>query len=87
MPVAVTVYRTQVCPYCVMAARLLRRKGVDFHEVSLDGRPEAREALQARTQWRTVPQIFVGDAFVGGYSELAALDQSGELDRMLGGQA
>ena len=40
---------------------------------------------QARTQWLTVPQIFVGDRFVGGYTELAALDASGELKRLMTG--
>ncbi len=79
----VVIYRTAICPYCHMAARLLQRKGVPFLEVSLDGDASKREALQERTQWQTVPQIFVHGSFVGGYTDLAALDRTGELDRRL----
>ncbi len=80
---AVTIYRTSSCPYCVMAARLFDRKGVAYQEIHLDGKYAERAALQARTNWQTVPQIFVGETFVGGYTDVAALDRSGELDRML----
>jgi glutaredoxin 3 len=82
---AITVYRTAVCPYCVMAGRLLTKRGYAFTEVSLDGKPADRKALEARTDWLTVPQIFVGDRFVGGYTELAALDASGELAALMQG--
>lgn len=78
------VYRTSSCPYCVAAARLLSKRGYPFEEISLDGKPDERAALEARTNWRTVPQIFVGDTFVGGYTDLAALDASGELARLMG---
>jgi glutaredoxin 3 len=81
----ITVYRTAICPYCVMAGRLLNKRGYAFTEVSLDGKPTERKALEARTQWRTVPQIFVGDRFVGGYTDLAALDASGELAALMQG--
>lgn len=83
MTTPVTIYRTRVCPYCVMAARLFDRKGVPYQEIYLDGKHEERRALEARTQWQTVPQIFVGDRFVGGYTDVAQLDRSGELDAML----
>lgn len=79
----VRVYRTRNCPYCVMVARLLNRKGVAFEEIWLDGKPEERAALQEQTQWRTVPQVFVGERFIGGFTETAAADRSGELDRLL----
>ncbi len=79
----VVIYRTRVCPYCVMAARFFDRKGVAYEEIYLDGKHDAREALEARTNWRTVPQIFVGDNFVGGFMDVAALDRTGELDAML----
>lgn len=55
-----------------------------FQEINLDGRDDELNALRARTGMRTVPQIFIGDQLVGGFSELAALDSKGELDRMLG---
>lgn len=81
--VRVTIYRTRVCPYCTMAARLFERKGVAFREVFLDGRPDERAALQQRTQWQTVPQIFVGERFIGGYTDAAGLDADGSLDRLI----
>ncbi len=79
----VRIYRTRICPYCVMAARLFDRKGVAYEEIYLDGKWEARAALEAETNWRTVPQIFVGERFLGGFMDVANLDRSGELDRLL----
>ena len=63
---------------------MLSRKGVPFTEVDLDGKEDELKALRERTGLRTVPQIFVGDTLVGGFTDLAALDAKGELDRMLG---
>ena len=83
MPAPVTLYRTSICPYCVMAARLLDKRGIAYEEISLDNKPAERAALQERTQFLTVPQIFVGQHFVGGYTDLAAIERSGELDRLL----
>ena len=83
MPAPVTLYRTSICPYCVMAARLLDKRGIAYEEISLDNKPAERAALQERTQFLTVPQIFVGQHFVCGYTDLAAIERSGELDRLL----
>jgi glutaredoxin 3 len=62
---------------------LLKRKGVAFEEINLDGRDDELQALRERTGLRTVPQIFIGEEMVGGFTELAALDSSGELDQKL----
>ena len=83
MSAPVTVYRTGFCPYCTLATRLLQRRGIPFTEISLDYKADDRRKLQERTQWLTVPQIFVGDQFVGGYTELAALDGNGKLSALL----
>lgn len=82
MTAPVVVYRTRVCPYCVLATRLLDRRRIAYTEVFLDGKPAERAALQARTQFMTVPQVFVRGRFIGGYSELAQLDVTGELQRL-----
>lgn len=80
----VLVYSTRVCPYCVMAKRLLSNKGVPYQEVMVDVDYERRgEMLQRSNGRRTVPQIFVGDTHVGGYDDLAALDRAGRLDLLL----
>jgi glutaredoxin 3 len=83
MAASVTVYRTQQCPYCVAAKRLLGQRGVAFDEVFLDDEPEQMAALKERLNYRTVPMIFIGERFIGGYSDLKALDDRGELMPMV----
>ncbi len=80
----VTIYSTSVCPYCVRAKQLLTRKGVLYHEIDLSREPaEVRAELMQRTKQRTVPQIFIKNVFVGGFDQLYALEQQGELDKIL----
>lgn len=79
----VVIYSTRVCPFCVMARRLLERKGVCFQEVKVDSDPAAREEMMRKTGRRTVPQIYVGDTHVGGFEDLAALEHNGQLDPLL----
>lgn len=83
MPADVVMYRTPYCPYCVRAAMLLQRKGVAFREVDVSNDPEARERLVRETGQRTVPQIFINGASVGGYDDIALLDRRGALDPLL----
>jgi len=83
----VTMYATGYCPYCTMAERLLRAKGVEIDKIRVDLEPERRQEMMERTQRRTVPQIYVGDVHVGGYDDLSALDRAGELDPLLAGEA
>jgi glutaredoxin 3 len=80
----ITVYTTPYCPYCARAKLLLRSKGVDFDEIDASD-DNARSRLVRRTQWPTVPQIFIGEEFIGGYDELQALEDEGRLDAMLAG--
>lgn len=80
----VLMYSTAVCPYCVRAEQLLKRKGVqEIEKVRVDLQPELRAAMIDKTGRRTVPQIYINDRHVGGYDDLALLDKAGELDRML----
>lgn len=83
----VTIYTSLYCTYCRRAKRLLERKQVDYEEIRLDEDTEKREELVESLNWRTVPMIFVNGQFIGGYDQLAALERSGELDRMLGSAA
>jgi glutaredoxin 3 len=73
------LYTTVSCPYCLRAKALLERRGWAYEEIDLTTDPGARAALVARTGMRTVPQIFLDGAFLGGYDDLQALDRSGEL--------
>lgn len=80
----VLMYTTQICPYCVMAKQLLKRKGVfDIEEIAVDRVPGAREQMMSRTGRRTVPQIYIGETHVGGHDDLVALDRAGNLDPLL----
>jgi glutaredoxin 3 len=80
----ILMYATGVCPYCVMAEKLLRAKGVaDIEKVRVDLDPARREEMMSRTGRRTVPQIYIGDRHVGGFDDLAALDRAGGLDPLL----
>ena len=80
----VMMYSTGACPFCVMAERLLKSKGVaQIEKIRVDLEPARREEMMQRTGRRTVPQIYVGDRHVGGYDELSALDRAGGLDPLL----
>ncbi|MBX7232533.1 MAG: glutaredoxin 3 [Bdellovibrionales bacterium] len=84
LPHKVTIYTWTVCPYCVRAKELLKRKAIAFNEINLDGKDDELENLRKKTQWKTIPQIFIGDEFIGGYTDLAQLDAQGELDKKIG---
>ena len=80
----VLMYSTGVCPFCLMAERLLKSKGVaEIEKVRVDLEPERRQEMMLRTGRRTVPQIYVGARHIGGYEDLAALDRAGGLDPLL----
>lgn len=82
----VTVYTKDYCPYCVRAKRLLEKKGMPFEEINVEGRDDLRDWLVETTGQRTVPQVFVDDRSLGGFSDLAALDEQGQLDPILRGE-
>ena len=85
-PPAVTVYTSDWCPYCRRAKDLLTRKNVVFSEINVEEEPRLREQMIARSNRRTVPQIFIGDKHVGGCDDLMELERSGELDRLIQGE-
>lgn len=79
----ILIYTKDHCPYCIRAKKLLTDKQVEFEEINLEGQFQEIEALKEKTQFRTLPQIFVGDTFVGGFQELSAFEATGELDRLI----
>lgn len=79
----IVVYATRFCPYCMMARRLLKAKGVAFEEIRADHGTPARAEMTARSGGNTVPQIFIDDRPIGGYDELSALERAGQLDPLL----
>jgi glutaredoxin 3 len=81
----VDIYTTMWCPYCARAKSLLEKKGVTFHEISLDEEPNRRnEMVQRANGGRTVPQIFIDGEHIGGCDDMMALERAGKLDPKLG---
>lgn len=80
----VRMYTTAVCPFCQMAERLLREKGIaEIDKVRVDLDPAQLSEMMEKTGRRTVPQIYIGETHVGGFDELAALERAGKLDPLL----
>lgn len=79
----VVIYRTPACSYCFRVHQLLESKGVPFKEVDVSEDQGKRRWLFDVTRQRTVPQVFIDGKPVGGFDELARLNRSGELDRLL----
>jgi len=80
----VTMYSTAVCPFCVRAEMLLKKRGVtEINKIRIDLDPAQRDIMIERTKRRTVPQIFIGETYVGGYDDLAALDRRNGLIPLL----
>ncbi|MDP6396580.1 MAG: glutaredoxin [Candidatus Marinimicrobia bacterium] len=75
----VKIYSARWCPYCQMAKRFLAEKGVEYSEVNIEELGMSRKDLQKMTGGTTVPQIIIDDKSIGGYDNLMALVQSGEL--------
>jgi len=84
MNARVLMYSTDVCPYCIMAERLLKSKGInDIEKIRVDLVPQQRVEMMQKTGRRTVPQIYIGDTHVGGFDDLNALERAGKLDALL----
>ena len=79
----VTIYTKSNCPYCVRAKQLFKNKSVSFEEIDLDDKYEEYQTLKNKTGLMTVPQIFINEKLIGGYTEAATLDQEGQLDQLL----
>ena len=80
----VVVYSGPMCNYCSAAKHLLNKKKINYIEFDIGADPTKMQEMQEKTKGaRTIPQIFVGDTYVGGYMELKSLEKQGELDNLL----
>lgn len=79
----VVIYSKVVCPYCVKAKFLLKRKNVQYEEIMIDSEEKMIEMLEKSGGRRTVPQIFAGDRHIGGCDDLYQLEEQGKLDEIL----
>lgn len=80
----IEIYGTEFCSYCLAARMLLKQKGVAWNDILVSRDPDSRKEMERRSGRRSVPQIFIDDRPLGGYEELYALEQNGDLDRLLG---
>lgn len=83
MVAKVLMYSSRLCPYCRMAEQLLEQKGIQAEKVMVDENPARRDEMTQRAGRTSVPQIFIGETHVGGYTELAGLERAGQLDALL----
>ena len=80
----VEVYTWRSCPFCITAKQLLKNKGIEFTEYSIDGDESARKQMAQRANGqRSVPQIFINDQHIGGCDDMYDLDAEGKLDQLL----
>jgi glutaredoxin 3 len=80
----VVMYTTAVCPYCIRAEQLLKKKGAsEIEKIRVDLEPELRIAMMEKTGRRTVPQIFINGEHVGGFDDIAELNLDGKLEALL----
>ena len=81
----ITLYSTRTCGFCRAVKSLLDDKGISYEEIDISSDPELRGEMMTKANGlRTVPQIFINDAHLGGFSDLYSLQQSGTLDKLLG---
>jgi glutaredoxin 3 len=80
----ITIYSKPHCPYCVRAKELLDRKKVEYLEIDLIKNMDKREEMIVRSGRATVPQIFIGELHIGGFTDLIELENKGKLEKLLG---
>ncbi len=80
----VIIYTGPMCNYCSAAKHLLNKKKVNYTEFDIAVDPSKMQEMQERTKGaRTIPQIFIGETYVGGYNELKSLEREGKLNSLL----
>ena len=79
----IEIYTSPLCGYCHMAKKLLKQKNQSFNEINVMGNFIKRKEMQTRSQRTSVPQIFINDQHIGGFDDMYALENQGELDALL----
>lgn len=77
------MYSTMLCPYCRAAKSFLQEKGWDYEDIRVDLKPTLRQEMMEKSGRRTVPQIWINDHHIGGYTDMVELEQSGELEAIV----
>ena len=79
----IEVYSSGHCPYCIMTKQFLENRSLAYTEIRIDLDPTKRDEMIAKSRQRTVPQIFINNEAIGGYTDLIAINQSKKLDSLL----
>ena len=80
----VVIYTGPMCNYCSAAKHLLNKKKINYTEFDIGIDASKMKEMQERTRGaKTIPQIFIGETYVGGYMELKSLELQGKLDNLL----
>ena len=82
----IEIYGTEYCGYCTAARMLLKKKGLNYEDIQVSTNAEALAEMRERSGNSSVPQVFINDQAIGGFDELYELEESGELDKLLGTQ-
>ena len=81
----IVIYTGPMCNYCSAAKHLLNKKKVSYEEIDIGYDEKKREEMSKKSNGaKTIPQIFIGETYVGGYNELKALEVVGKLNSLLG---
>ena len=79
----IEIYTKDWCPFCHRAKALLRSQDLSFEEIDVTIDAEREQEMVLRSERRSVPQIFIGTRHIGGFDDLSALHDSGELYRII----
>ena len=75
----VEIYTKSDCPHCVQAKRLLNARDIAYREIDVQFNADAMTEMVSRSARRTVPQVFVNGAHIGGNDDLQIADRNGDL--------
>lgn len=78
----VQLYTIPFCGFCIRAKRLLDERGVPYEDVDVSNDPDLRAKMSEKFSWDTVPMIVLDGEFIGGCSELVAIDEDKGLDHL-----
>ena len=79
----IEIYTKDWCPFCHRAKALLRSEDLSFEEIDVTSDPEREREMAVRSARRSVPQVFIGTRHIGGFDDLSALHDNGELYRII----
>lgn len=75
----ILIYGKSACMYCIRAKDLLDKNSIPYQMIDLSNNVDLHQKLAAKTGQNTVPYVFVNDQFIGGFSHLKSMEESGQF--------